>query len=238
MAKYRALAQQLTHEILTGDYPIGSLLPTEHELCKQWQISRHTAREALRCVERLGLVVRRQGSGTQVVRTTLPERINQFVSSVQDLMQFGQETRFALEHCDMVEADDTLAELLMIGVNEPCIHLAGVRVKPDDKKPICYTHIYRSEHGDGTERALKDKETAIQALISFLEVSRIGKIEQQFSACLMNLHYAQALQVEKDSPAIKITRRYFDKNQQLILVAESVHPADRFTYSNVLLPNQ
>jgi DNA-binding GntR family transcriptional regulator len=52
----------------------------------------------------------------------------------------------------------------------------------------------------------------------------------------MDKSYAKALRVEENSAAMRISRRYFDKNQQLILVAQSVYPAHRYSYSHVLLP--
>lgn len=236
MTKYRTLAQQLTEDILNGQYPLGSALPTERELCLHWQISRHTVREALRSIERLGLVVRRQGSGTQVIRTSLPERINQFACSVQDLLQFGQQTRFRLELCDVMAADNTLAALLATTEGMHCVHLAGVRIEPHDYAAICYTHIYRLDKQDATAAALKNRRSAVQTMVSILQASRIGKVEQQLSACLLDKHYARALQVEPDSAAMRICRRYFDKNRQIILVAQSLYPAHRYSYNHVLFP--
>ncbi|WP_127025480.1 GntR family transcriptional regulator [Rheinheimera mangrovi] len=236
MAKYRALAQQLTEDILSGLFPLGAVLPTERELCLRWQISRHTAREALRSVERVGLVSRRQGSGTVVVRTSLPERINQFVSSVQDVLQFGQQTRFRLEQCELIQADTGLAELLGTTEGTACVYLGGVRTDPYSNAAICYTQIYRIDQQDATTEALKNSSTAVQTMVNILQASRIGKVEQQLSASLMDKSYAKALRVEENSAAMRISRRYFDKNQQLILVAQSVYPAHRYSYSHVLLP--
>ena len=44
---YEQLRLVLQDKILLGDYPVGILLPTEKELCKEYGISRITARKAL-----------------------------------------------------------------------------------------------------------------------------------------------------------------------------------------------
>ena len=38
--RYQAIASLLTKAITSGRYPVGSTLPTEHELCEKFGISR------------------------------------------------------------------------------------------------------------------------------------------------------------------------------------------------------
>src|SRR5574337_1295699 len=45
--RYAEVGDQLREAIERGDYPVGSLLPTELELCDRFEISRYTARAAL-----------------------------------------------------------------------------------------------------------------------------------------------------------------------------------------------
>jgi len=46
--RYQQVANELIDGIGGGIYPVGGLLPTEMELCEQYNISRSTVREALR----------------------------------------------------------------------------------------------------------------------------------------------------------------------------------------------
>ncbi len=66
-AKYLEVAQTLRAGILEGQYPPGSLLPTEQQLCMQFGISRQTVRRALQVLVDQGLIQRRQGSGSRVI---------------------------------------------------------------------------------------------------------------------------------------------------------------------------
>ncbi len=45
--RYLQVARTLRKEIVDGVYPVGSQLPTEHELCERFAVSRYTVREAL-----------------------------------------------------------------------------------------------------------------------------------------------------------------------------------------------
>ena len=66
---WRHIAQTLANDIVSGLYPIGSHLPTEMELMAQYDVSRHTVREALDELVTLGLIVRKPRQGTRVVST-------------------------------------------------------------------------------------------------------------------------------------------------------------------------
>ena len=65
--RYQRVADDLTKRIGSGKYPVGAYLPTEMELCRQYGISRHTVREALRQLRDAGLISRRRRIGTEVV---------------------------------------------------------------------------------------------------------------------------------------------------------------------------
>lgn len=62
--KYRQLAEalkkRLEKDIQQGNYK----LPTEKELCSQFQVSRQTVRQALQLLTQEGLIARKQGSGS------------------------------------------------------------------------------------------------------------------------------------------------------------------------------
>ncbi|VTR61109.1 HTH-type transcriptional regulator frlR [Serratia fonticola] len=58
---YKRIARELVQSIASGKYPVGTLLPPEMELCEQFDVSRHTIREALRDITEQGLIVRRKG---------------------------------------------------------------------------------------------------------------------------------------------------------------------------------
>ncbi|MCL2092484.1 MAG: FadR family transcriptional regulator [Micrococcales bacterium] len=56
--------------IVSGEWPVGSRMPTEPALSKMLGVSRNTVREAVQALVHSGLVERRQGSGTYVVGTS------------------------------------------------------------------------------------------------------------------------------------------------------------------------
>lgn len=70
--RYLKVARTLRKEIADGVYPIGSQLPTEHELCERFNVSRYTVREALRRLREDNLVASRPRAGTVVIPAPRP----------------------------------------------------------------------------------------------------------------------------------------------------------------------
>jgi DNA-binding FadR family transcriptional regulator len=61
---------QLRNQITSGEWPVGSRIPTEPELVDQLGVARNTVREAVRALAHNGLLDIRQGSGTYVLATS------------------------------------------------------------------------------------------------------------------------------------------------------------------------
>ncbi|GAA3739286.1 FadR/GntR family transcriptional regulator [Streptomyces tremellae] len=61
---------QLRNQITSGEWPVGTRVPTEPELAEQLGVARNTVREAVRALAHNGLLDIRQGSGTYVVATS------------------------------------------------------------------------------------------------------------------------------------------------------------------------
>lgn len=75
------VADQLRRRIADGEFPVGSLIPTEAELTQQLGVSRNSVREALRSLVHVGLLGARAGYGTFVratneVAPTLARRLD------------------------------------------------------------------------------------------------------------------------------------------------------------------
>lgn len=87
--------EQLRAQVVGGTWPVGSQIPTEHELAEQLQVGRNTVREAIRVLAHAGMLVSRQGEGTFVRSTSDPAAVLRGVqrSGVRDVL----EVRAALE---------------------------------------------------------------------------------------------------------------------------------------------
>ena len=65
-ALHEQAAEYIRSRILTGEYAVGSQIPTENELCALLGVSRPTLRQALDTLAREGWLQRLKGKGTFV----------------------------------------------------------------------------------------------------------------------------------------------------------------------------
>ena len=60
---YFKIKRILEGRVLKGEFPVGSQLPAEHELCREYAAGRNTLRKALELMEQVGVIQRFRGKG-------------------------------------------------------------------------------------------------------------------------------------------------------------------------------
>src|SRR5690606_2297405 len=91
MTGYRAIAHDLTRRIVDGEFPIGSALPSEHDLATAYDAARGTVRSALAALSTQGMVTPRQGSGWLIQSTLQNHGFTQLRSFAQWARSKGME---------------------------------------------------------------------------------------------------------------------------------------------------
>ncbi len=228
--RYQQIADDLLEKLRNGTHPVGSMLPTEVELSGQYSVSRYTVREALRLLEAMGLVDRRQGAGTTVAASDPDERFVQEMTSVDELLQYPENTRLYVISAKYVETGEALAERLGCARGETWQQIDTVRRVTATAAPICTTTIFvRSEYGgilDDIGTVPEPVYAQVQKRFD-LQLARVGI---DLSAGPVGEARAELLEVEPHAPALLIMRRYLDAKGRIFEVSESCHPAARFTY--------
>src|SRR5699024_8987768 len=78
--------EELLNRIKANEFKKGEKIPTEFDLCKDFNVSRTTVRTALNQLTVEGYLVRKQGKGTFVadpkVKQTLSHRMNRYSEQV------------------------------------------------------------------------------------------------------------------------------------------------------------
>ena len=86
--KYKWLAGKLK-EMTEKNIKSGiEKLPTEHELCSRYRVSRQTVRQALALLEKENLIVRRQGSGSYITGVSPDQRKNTVAVLISDDQEY------------------------------------------------------------------------------------------------------------------------------------------------------
>jgi GntR family transcriptional regulator len=236
--RYLQIADELAAAIAVGRYAVGDALPTERALCARFRVSRHTAREALRRLGQLGLVERRQGSGTRVKAQQSPVHYQQFVQSLEELLQYGPTTRLTVQRARRERAGRARGRQMDLPANADVVHLSGLRFERGNALPFATTEIHVVPRRSTDVRALLDRHESVYALIDLFNVRRLSRVEQVLAAGTLAAATARRLGRPAGSAALVATRRYFGADGRLFALAVTTHAGDRFAYASVLSREQ
>lgn len=227
------MAQELAEGIHSGRYPLGSLLPTEFELCEQFGASRYAVRKALDELQELGLISRRKNVGTRVEATRAARGFTQSIATVDELAQFGAKHVRVVHEVGPVVADLLLAREMGCAGGTRWLRISSLRMEGGkQRRPICWTDVYIDpSYADVAELVRESPETLISSLIETRYGRRIARIRQDVRAVSLSSSLAELLKAESGAPALQLVRHYLDASDQTFEISVTTHPADRFTFS-------
>jgi DNA-binding GntR family transcriptional regulator len=234
LTRYMELRQTLAAEIAAGDFAVGAKFPTEYELCERFNVSRHTVREALRALEDQGLLARQAGLGTTVLARTPPALYTSTLDSLGGLHDYATETGFEKQNEGFVTIRGGLAELLGREPGERWLRFAGLRRMVGDRSAICWTEIFVAERYSADRGKLVSAEAPVYEIVAKQFGLDIQEVEQRVSALAMPPEIARALEVEPNKPALMTRRRYYAESGTPFEISLSIHPGDRYAYTQRL----
>ncbi len=120
---YMRIADYLMDQILKGEWPVGSLVPSEDRLVSQFNVSRNTVRLALDRVERNGYIHRIRGRGTFVSSSKLIQLLNRLRSFHEDVEGLGMTPCYQILQVTAKQANPELAAKLEVHERAPVIFL-------------------------------------------------------------------------------------------------------------------
>lgn len=228
--RYEQIASDLGERIFSGKVSIGDALPTEVELCKQYAVSRYTAREALRRLREAGLITRRRRAGTTVASAGTATAFSLPVSSAADLFRYASDTRFIIERRSRIKATGELTALLESRRGQEWIRLDGIRRRPGVKTPVCLISVYLNIALAGLEKRIPRFAGVIYPMVEKELGVRIAWIRQRIEALPLGKEDAARLGAKAGACGLRVRRYYYDGNERLLEVSDSLHPGGRFAY--------
>jgi GntR family transcriptional regulator len=228
---YRQLYLVLKEAIDSGSLGESRLIPSEHELCREFGVSRVTVRRALRDLARDDLIVKRQGAGT-IARSSVP--VQPFASPMEDYINYVESL-----------ADATQARLIEFGYEVPpetvrkAMRLAenvkvqrSVRVRSFNVVPFMVLTVYTPEH-IGRHFLREDVEN--EALVRLLRRNaNFVSAEQYFSAALADAQTARLLNIPVGSALTHLTSIIFDDKNEVVEYLSGLARPDMYQIRNTL----
>jgi GntR family transcriptional regulator len=228
--QYVQIGDRLRDRIAQGDYAVGTLLPTESELCEEFSISRHTIREALRRLTDTGLIQRRQGSGSRVLAAVQNQNYVHSMRSLDQLFQYATDTRFVIQGMTVSVPDPNMFPMIGVDGGEWLI-VRGLRLERDEDIPICSSTVLVNIAYAAISDDLATGVGAIYRQIEDRFGIEVSEVVQDIRVTAMPASAAKALGKTKADVGVQVGRRYLGADGTLILVSINHHPTDSFAYT-------
>ncbi|WP_374633431.1 GntR family transcriptional regulator [Ferrovibrio sp.] len=228
MPLYHQIFLILRSQILDGRLLPGALVPGEEELCRQFNVSRITARRALAELAAEGFVTRGRGRGTHVTPRAEPPPVRGGVEGLlENLLAMGLKTKVNLVEFGYVPAPPDVAVALQVKPGEEVQH--AVRVRSLEAGPFSFLTTYvPADIG----RKFSRKELAHEPMLSLLERSGvvISGADQTIAATLADTRVAPALETAVGAPLLRITRIVHDRSGRPVEYIVGLYRPDRFQF--------
>jgi GntR family transcriptional regulator len=131
---YLQLADALRTRIKSGVYRPEDRLPSEHDLVREFSVSRITARQALAALEREGLVFRLQGRGSFVARPPVVQRLTRLSGFAEAMADHGVHSVSRVLRAGRVRGAAEVAAALALTAGTPVFEIRRVRLA--DGEPV------------------------------------------------------------------------------------------------------
>lgn len=228
---HQSVANIVADKIRRGEWAVGDTLPSEFALCAEYGVSRHTLRHALRTVEEMGLILRRQGAPTRVISQTQPRRFTQDLNSPADILRYGRNTYRINEVEEFVRCDEELERVLHAPIGSSWFHIGAVRREQTSNVIIAWTDMYVLPEFSELVHEPDHTHSLLYEQIERKYGISIHRAEVDIYSTGVSPHIAKSLQVPKGTPCLVFVRRYYDTQGRLFEATITHHPEGRFVYT-------
>ncbi len=126
---FEQIASWIKNAINKGAIKRGDRIPNEMELCKVFNVSRITVRNALSKLQSSGFLERKRAKGTYVLsRVVNFQYISESMGLGEELVKKGVPIEDEVLRCEVIEADDLLSDKLGIKIGEKVFALERLRI--------------------------------------------------------------------------------------------------------------
>ncbi|KWB24884.1 GntR family transcriptional regulator [Burkholderia cepacia] len=225
---YVQIKDTLRARILDGTYAPHSRMPSEHELCAAFGVSRITVRQALGDLQKEGLLFKLHGKGTFVSKPKAFQNVTSLQGFAEAMSSMGYEIVNQVRSVRTVKADRHLATKLNVPEGAPLVEIHRVRLL--NREPVSLEQTWVPE---ALGKRLAGADLATRDIFLVLENDcgiPLGHADVSIDAILADDEIVDALQVEESSPVLRIERLTHDASGAPIDYEYLYFRGDAFQY--------
>lgn len=219
------IARSVEEQIVAGNLPSGTRLPTETQLAASFEVNRHTLRRALRELVRKGLITATPRRGTIVSRHRITYPLTNKISFDDVVASTGRELGDRLLTHSIGLAPKDMAEWLGIAERSDVVDLKFLRVA--NEVPICLTSSWLP--ADRFERVgpLFERLGCIEKALAKLGVNDFALQQTRITSQPAGSDEIKLLELSKGATVLVVDSLFSDESNEPILACHNRFAADR-----------
>ncbi|HEY4297634.1 MAG TPA: GntR family transcriptional regulator [Paraburkholderia sp.] len=225
---YVQIKEALRARIQDGTYPPHSQMPSEHELCAMFDVSRITVRQALGDLQKEGLLFKLHGKGTFVSKPKAFQNVTSLQGFSEAMSSMGYEIVNQLRRFEIVKANRHIAQHLDLPEGAPVAEIHRVRLL--NREPVSLELTWVPE---ALGKQLANADLVTRDIFLILENDcgvPLGHADMSIGAILADDDIVDALRVEDGSPVLRIERLTHDASGTPIDYEYLYFRGDAFQY--------
>lgn len=229
MNKFKEIFLDLEQKILSEEYPPHSLLPSENQLIKLYDVSRETVRKALNLLRNAGYIQKKQGKGSIVLD------IHRLDFPISGLTSFKE-----LQSNQHISSQTTVVELRKIAVSVKLHEITGWPVAKEVWKLVRQRKINEEVVILDKDYLLSDvipqlpKEKAQDSIYDYFENELgldIAYAQKEITADPVNKELRDLMDLHpEDRHVVTVRSLVYLEDTHCFEYTESIHRLDKFRF--------
>lgn len=203
---YQTVRDRLLERISNGELGVGDQLEPEVELAATYGVSRATMRSAIRDLVQSGMLVRRPGVGTQIVRSRPEVDASGLVEPLQALADSIEGARVLVLDAEITGVDAEIAAALRVGTKDRLLHICTICKSGDQLLAVADSWLSPAIGAGAAEARI----APLYSLVENTYNMRISHGTDVVDAVAADDGTAELLGVAAGSPVLTLERLAYD----------------------------
>lgn len=231
---YHQIESDLRRRILTGEFEPGEVVPPEHDLSRDYGVSRHTVRAAMARLAADRLISRSAGRGTFVLPPPDRVRFSLDRSFTQQMADLGRRAHSKVLRAEAGTIEDDDPAPLRPQLGSPCFRLVRLRFGDDEPIGIQNTTVLTRRCPDLAQHDFN--EESLYSLLTREYGLVVTRIHHVVSAAAADPEQADLLLVAAGDPLLVVQTTALLGGSEILEHTTSHYRADRYEYSVMQTP--
>jgi len=221
---YQQLLEIFKKKIESGEWAVGFQIPTEHQLCDLFNVSRATVRSAVIELVHLGYLKRYQGKGTFVSNNTVHEGLTMQINFKELLLEHTAALETAILIRTVMMSVDDLDMLLNISPDKHIIYIK--KIHSLNREPVFMQEFYVPYQ---VCPHLIEDDIEHLSLLELFENNygmKITRVKNFFDLTYLKENEAALLGSSSGSVAVLLTQHFYS-GDTIIMYSRSVTKPDK-----------